>query len=115
MGFAKMQLIVPVDETEGDAALRDQASQELRLLEAMLAEAMRAKVVCGRSAVPQRFATAGWRSAADVNGGLLAAEPLIRAAHQRCQSQPGSGDYVAFACAAELADVIRRLTGRLVR
>jgi hypothetical protein len=85
-----------------------------RMLKAMLAEATFAKVICGTSAVPQRFAIAEWRLASEAAGGLSVAEPLIRAARQQCQNQPGPGNNAPHVCEAELAEVIRVLSGRLV-
>jgi hypothetical protein len=85
-----------------------------RMLKAMLAEAMFAKVVCGTSAVPQRFAIAEWRLASEAAGGLAIAEPLIRATRLQCQTQPWPGNNAAHVCEAELAEVVRVLSGRLV-
>jgi HEAT repeat protein len=84
------------------------------MLKAMLAEATFAKVVCGTFAVPRRFAIAEWRLASEAVGGLSVADPLIRATRQQCQNQPWPGNNAAHVCEAELAEVIRVLSGRLV-
>jgi len=81
------------------------------MLNAMLAEAVHTKASCGKAAVPSAFAIALWRAAADAAGGFSAVEPRIRAVRQQCQNQPWPG----HVCAIELAEVIRQLSGRLVR
>jgi len=82
-----------------------------RMLEAMLAEAVHAKVTCGRCAVPRAFAIPLWQAAVDTAGGFSALEPRMRAVRQQCQSQPWPG----YVCATGLAEVIRQLSGRLVQ
>ena len=82
-----------------------------RMLNAMLAEAVHTKASCGKAAVPSAFAIALWRAAGDAAGGFSAVEPRIRAVRQQCQNQPWPG----HVCAIELAEVIRQLSGRLVR
>ena len=50
-------------------------------------------------------------------GGLAVAGPVIRAARQRCRERAWAGpaaDFSAEAAQEELAEVIRRLSGRLV-
>jgi hypothetical protein len=85
-----------------------------RMLRAMLAESTHAKVVCGKAAEPYRFSITQWRSAAGAAGGLSAAEPLIRVARQQCQSQPWPGNNGPHVCTVELAEVIWRLSWRLM-
>jgi len=80
------------------------------MLEAMLAEAVNAKITCGKFSVPRAFAIALWRAAIDAAGGLSVAEPRIRAVRQQCENQPWPG----HACATELAEIIRQRSGRLV-
>jgi HEAT repeats len=84
-----------------------------RALTAMLAEAMHAHAICGKSAEPPRFTIAQWRLAADAAGGLALAEPRIRAARQQCLREPWPGHSGPHVCEAELAEVIRVLSGRL--
>ena len=81
-----------------------------RMLEAMLAEAVNAKITCGKFSVPRAFGIALWRAAVDAAGGLSVAEPRIRAVRQQCENQPWPGQ----ACATELAEIIRQRSGRLV-
>lgn len=85
-----------------------------RLLHALLAESQHAKVLCANLAVPYRFPMALWRRAVDAAGGLATADPQIRSARQRCQGQPWQGNNAPQVCAADLAEVIRHLSGRLV-
>jgi hypothetical protein len=84
------------------------------MLKAMLAEATFAKVVCGKSAAPQRFALAQWRIASEAAGGLSVADPLIRATRQQCQEQLSVDNNGPYVCTAELVEVIRILSGRVV-
>jgi len=84
-----------------------------RMLAAMLAEAVHAHAICGKSAEPPRFPVAQWRLAADAAGGLALAEPRIRAARRQCQNTPWPGHSGPHVCEAELAEVIRVLSGRL--
>ncbi len=85
-----------------------------RMLRAMIAESMHAEVICARRAsAPHRFEIGAWRSAVAAAGGALAA---VRAARDRCRERVGSGQDIegaAFACKAELDEVLRRLSGRL--
>jgi hypothetical protein len=85
-----------------------------RLFNAMLTESMHTEVVCGDAAVPARFVIGQWRIAIEAAGGLCKVDPLLRAAQQRCQMQWG-GSKTPHACADELADVIRQLSGRLTQ
>lgn len=87
------------------------------LLRAMLAESMQESVVCGDRVAPQRFPIAQWRTAVVAAGGQAFADPLIRATRQLCRRHAWTGDIsdqIAFAADRELAEVIRRLSGRLV-
>lgn len=87
------------------------------MLDAMVAESRHAVALCGGQAVPTRFAIGQWRSAVAAAGGLGVADPKIRAARQRCREAAWSGTDThgsASACQAELAEVIRQLSGRLV-
>jgi hypothetical protein len=83
------------------------------MLAAMLAEALHAHAICGKAAEPLRFTIAQWRLAADAAGGLAVAEPRIRAARQQCQNMPWPGHSGPHVCEAELAKVIRVLSGQL--
>ena len=83
------------------------------MLSAMLAEAVHAQAICGAAGVPPRFTIAQWRRAAEAAGGLARAEPRIRAARQQCRNAPWPGHNGTAACEAELAEVIRVLSGRL--
>src|SRR5262249_24781974 len=56
------------------------------LLEIMLAEAVEARLLCGMTAVPQRFTLEEWRVAAEAAGGFAAVEPRMRSVQQRCQA-----------------------------
>jgi HEAT repeats len=85
-----------------------------RMLNAMLGESMHAKVLCAKSAAPDRFPMALWRKAVHAAGGLPTADSRIRSARQHCQGQPWQGNNAPHVCAAELAEVIRQLSGRLV-
>lgn len=85
-----------------------------QMLKAMLAEAKLAKIVCGESAKSHRFPIAQWRMASQAAGGYSVADPLIRAARQQCQNQLQADNNAASFCAAELSEVIRVLSGRLV-
>jgi hypothetical protein len=83
---------------------------------AMLAESRRAAVVCGGRAAPHRFGIGQWRLAIDAAGGLSVADPVLRAARQQCHALSWEGDRsdnTALAAEVELAEVIRRLSGRL--
>jgi hypothetical protein len=84
-----------------------------RLLAAMLAEAAHALAICNTLAEPPRFAIAQWRAAVEAAGGLMFAEPRIRAARQQCLCEPWTGHTGPQVCEAELAEVIRVLSGRL--
>jgi HEAT repeat protein len=84
-----------------------------RLLAAMLAEAAHAQAICSTMAEPPRFTVAQWRLAAEAAGGLMIAEPRIRAARQQCLCEPWTGLTGPQVCEAELAEVIRVLSGRL--
>ena len=88
--------------------------QDGRMLAAMLAEAKQPAVICGKAAIPTRFRLEQWRSAVDAAGGLSRTDPLIRSARQECQDQPWPGNNAPYACAAELAEIIRVLSGRLI-
>jgi hypothetical protein len=83
-------------------------------LKAMLAESMRPKAVCGRSAEAHRFAFAQWQQAVDAAGGLSVVNPLIHAAWQQVRNEPCAEHDGPHACAAELSEAIRRLSGRLI-
>ena len=86
------------------------------LLQAMLAAARQSSIVCGRHAAPFRFEMAQWQAAIDAAGGLPEAEPAIRSARQASRSAAWQGeqaDDLAFAAEAELAAVLRRLSGRV--
>jgi HEAT repeat protein len=88
-----------------------------RMLRAMLAESTRTAVLFGGKALPHCFTLAQWRSAVAAAGGLAVADPMIRTARQQCRNQAWSGnkpDPVVYAAEAELAEVIRHLSGRLV-
>jgi HEAT repeat protein len=88
-----------------------------RVLNSMLTESTHAAVVCGRRAIPHRFDIEFWQRAIAAAGGLAVAEPAIRAARQECYSRAHSentDDDGASSCEAELAEVIRQLSGRLV-
>jgi len=85
-----------------------------RMIRAMLAQSTHPKIVCGELAEPHRFPIAQWRSAAAAAGGLSAAHSSIRAVQQQCQLQVWSGSNAAQVCAAELSEIIRQLSGRLV-
>jgi hypothetical protein len=82
---------------------------------AMLAEAMHTEVVCGDAGLPVRFAIGLWRMAVEAAGGLSVVAPILHAAQQRCQTQPSLGSKAPYACADELSDVIRQLSGRLTQ
>ena len=102
-----------------DAAVRalfaiGRVPEDDRMLTAMVAESMHAAVICGRHALPHRFTMAQWRGAVAAAGGLAVADPLIRAARQHCRNQGNDPDDSAHACEAELTEVIRQLSGRLV-
>jgi hypothetical protein len=84
-----------------------------RFLAAMLAEAVHAQAICSTMAEPPRFTVAQWRSAVEAAGGLMIAEPRIRAARQRCLCERWTGHSGPQVCEAELAEVIRVLSGRL--
>jgi hypothetical protein len=84
------------------------------MLKAMLAEAAFAKVTCGAAAEPQHFTIAQWRMASEAAGGLAIAEPLIRATRQQCRHEFWQGNSRFNVCEAELAEVIRILSGRLL-
>jgi HEAT repeat protein len=86
------------------------------LLKAMIAETMHAAVICGGSAAPHRFSIAQWRRAVAAAGGLSLADPLLRTARQQClQARCGSNTLPgAMESEAELAEVIRQLSGRRV-
>jgi hypothetical protein len=86
------------------------------MLRAMLAAATQSAVVCGRHAVPFRFAPAQWQAAIDAAGGLPVAEPAIRAARQAARSaawQGAQADDLASQAEVELAEVLRQLSGRV--
>jgi hypothetical protein len=88
-----------------------------RVLAALIAESTHAAVLCGDVAIPHRFPIHHWRWAVDLAGGLAVADPLIRAARQRCRAEAqgkGSDGKAALACELELAEVIRQLSGRLI-
>ena len=89
-----------------------------RMLRALIAESQHAEVVCARrETAPHRFGIAAWRAASTAAGGPSVADPLIRTARRRCLERahsPEDADGVASACEAELDEVIRRLSGRLV-
>jgi hypothetical protein len=90
----------------------------LVMLRAMLAAARQSAVVCGRHAAPFRFEYAQWQAAVVAAGGLPVAEPAIRAVRQECRTAAWQGenaDTLAFVAEAELAEVIRQLSGRVVR
>jgi hypothetical protein len=83
----------------------------------MIAESTHAAVIGGGTAAPHRFGIDRWRVAVAAAGGLSVADPLLRAARQDCRARAWSGDDAdgsGFACEAELAEVVRRLSGRLV-
>lgn len=84
-----------------------------QILRAMLAEATLAKIVCGESVEPHRFPIARWRMASEAAGGYPIADPLIRAVQQQCLNQLHAGN-APHVCAAELSEIIRVLSGRLV-
>ncbi|MBO0757222.1 MAG: HEAT repeat domain-containing protein, partial [Bradyrhizobiaceae bacterium] len=84
------------------------------MLKAMLAESMRAKILCGKSAVACRFTFAQWQQAVDAAGGYSVVGPLIHSARQQVRNERYAGHNGPHACAAELSEVIRRLSGRLV-
>jgi hypothetical protein len=87
------------------------------VLDALIAESTHAAVLCGDVAIPHRFPIADWRRAVAAAGGLAVADPLIRAARQRCRAEAqgkGSDGKAALACELELAEIIRQLSGRLV-
>jgi len=84
-----------------------------RMLAAVLAEAVHAQAICNSLAEPPRFTVAQWRSAVEAAGGLMIAEPRIRAARQRCLCEPWPGHAGPQVCEAELAGLIRVLSGRL--
>lgn len=88
-----------------------------RMLRALIAESMHAEIICARrAAAPHRFEIGAWRSTVAAAGGAPAAEAAIRAARDRCRDWAGSGqdkEGAAFACRAELEEVLRRLSGRL--
>jgi len=84
-----------------------------QILRAMLAEATLAKIVCGESVEPYRFPIARWRMASEAAGGYPIADPLIRAVQQQCLNQLHAGN-APHVCAAELSEIIRVLSGRLV-
>ena len=85
-----------------------------RMIRAMLAQSTHPKILCGELAEPHRFPIAQWRLAADAAGGLSAADPSIRAVQQQCRLQLWPGNNAAQVCAAELSEIIRQLSGRLV-
>ena len=102
-----------------DAAVRalfamGRVPEDGRTLTAMLAESMHAAVICDRHALPHRFTMAQWQGAIAAAGGLAVADPVIRAARQQWRNQENDPDDAADACEAELKDVIRQLSGRLV-
>jgi hypothetical protein len=84
-----------------------------RTIAAMLAEAVHAQAICNTLAEPPRFTVAQWRAAVEAAGGLLIAEPRIRAARQQCLCERGTSHSGPHVCEAELAEVIRVLSGRL--
>lgn len=90
--------------------------QDGRMLDAMLAASQQADVVCGRASRPPRFPIAQWQAAALAAGGPHYAETRIRAARQQCFRRAWSerGDGTAFACEAELAEMVRQISGRVV-
>jgi hypothetical protein len=63
--------------------------------------------------MPSRFTIAQWRLAAEAAGGLAIAEPRMRAAPQQCRSAPWPGHNGPHVCEAELAEVIRVLSGQV--
>jgi D-alanine-D-alanine ligase-like ATP-grasp enzyme len=83
------------------------------LLQAMLAEAAIPRAIYGAAAAARCYDIDRWRLAADAAGGAVA-EPVIRAVRQRCLAQPRPDDGAdgPAVCAAELAEVIRQLSGR---
>jgi hypothetical protein len=85
-----------------------------QILIAMLAEAQLATIVCGESVEPHRFPIDQWRMASQAAGGYSVADALIRTARQQCQNQLQADNNAPSFCAAELSEVIRVLSGRLV-
>lgn len=87
------------------------------ILRAMIGESTRAAFVCAGGGSPHVYDIAHWRSVAEAAGGVSIAEPVIRAARQRCRAEAWSTantDNTALASVAHLAEVIRQLSGRLV-
>jgi hypothetical protein len=84
------------------------------MLKAMLATSMNARVICGRSAAPHRFAIGQWKEAVAAAGGHAVADARIRAARQQCRAQPWSGNNAPYICATELEEVVRQLSGRII-
>jgi hypothetical protein len=80
----------------------------------MLAESAHSAVLCGKNAIPCRFTAAQWQSAVEAAGGLDLGEPLVRSVRQQCHNQSWTDNYAPYACATELAEVVRVLSGRLV-
>src|SRR5271169_2102436 len=92
----------------------DSVPQGELYLRAMLAETAPAALVIAQRTVPGRFSIGQWRRAASAAGGLAIAEPQIRSFRQTCRERGWSGEHSAFAAEAELAVIIRQLSGRLV-
>jgi hypothetical protein len=87
-----------------------------QVLRAMVAESKRPAMICSSTA-PHQFSIAQWRQAVTLAGGLAVADPIIRSARQQCLNQRCSKDGLdnsASAAEAELAEVIRQLSGRLL-
>jgi HEAT repeat protein len=84
------------------------------MLTAMLAVAKLTRVICGATTIPHRFTIAQWRQAVDAAGGHAVADSRIRTARQQCRANEWLGHNGPMNCAAELAEVIRQLSGRLV-
>jgi hypothetical protein len=71
-------------------------------------------VICGDKTIPTRFPLPYWRAAIEAAGGIAVADALIRAARQECSNQPWHGNDASCQCAAELGEVARVLSERLI-
>jgi hypothetical protein len=88
-----------------------------QLLRAMVAESKRPGMICSSYTAPHQFSIAQWQQAVTLAGGLAVGDPIICSARQQCLNQRYSKDDVdnsASAAEAELAEVIRQLSGRLL-
>jgi hypothetical protein len=91
-----------------------EGEQQLR---AMVAESKRPGMICSSYTAPHQFSIAQWQQAVTLAGGLAVGDPIICSARQQCLNQRYSKDDVdnsASAAEAELAEVIRQLSGRLL-